>query len=101
MAREYEDISERKCAVCGQYAAWNDPLDKHHVFGGANRKNSEREGLVVYLHHFACHESGPKAVHRCRETDQRLKRAAQRAWLKANEGATVEDFMLIFGRNYL
>jgi hypothetical protein len=55
----------------------------------------------VYLHHFSCHESGPNAVHRNRETDLKLKRAAERAWLKANEGATVEDFMLIFGRNYI
>jgi hypothetical protein len=87
--------------VCGQGENWNDPFDKHHVFGGANRKNSEAEGLVVYLHHFSCHESGPNAVHRNRETDLKLKRAAERAWLKANEGTTVEDFMLIFGRNYI
>jgi hypothetical protein len=40
-------------------------------------------------------------VHRNRETDLKLKRAAEKAWLKANEGATVEDFMLIFGRNYI
>ena len=98
----YEDDQPvRKCSVCGQMAFWNDPLDKHHVFGGANRKNSEREGLVVYLHHFACHESGPNAVHRNREIDLKLKRAAEKAWLKANEGATIEDFRLIFGKNYL
>ena len=97
----YEETRPRKCAVCGRGEDWNDPFDLHHVFGGANRKNSEREGLVVYLHHFACHESGPNAVHRNRETDLKLKSAAEKAWLKANEGATVEDFMLIFGRNYI
>lgn len=97
----YEEDRPRKCSVCGQGEIWNDPFDLHHVFGGANRKNSEREGLVVYLHHFACHESGPNAVHNNREIDLKLKRAAEKAWLKANEGATVEDFMLIFGRNYI
>ena len=99
--RYEDDQPVRKCSVCGQMEFWNDPLDKHHVFGGANRKNSEREGLVVYLHHFACHESGPNAVHMNREIDLRLKRAAEKAWLKANEGATIEDFRLIFGKNYL
>ena len=99
--RYEDDQPVRKCSVCGQMEFWNDPLDKHHVFGGANRKNSEREGLVVYLHHFSCHESGPNAVHMNREIDLKLKRAAEKAWLKANEGATIEDFRLIFGKNYL
>lgn len=99
--RYEDDQPVRKCSVCGQMEFWNDPLDKHHVFGGANRKNSEREGLVVYLHHFSCHESGPNAVHMNREIDLRLKRAAEKAWLKANDGATIEDFRLIFGKNYL
>jgi hypothetical protein len=55
----YEEDRPRKCAVCGQGEIWNDPFDLHHVFGGANRKNSEREGLVVYLHHSAATKAAP------------------------------------------
>lgn len=35
------------CALCGKPGTSLDPLDKHHIFGGSNRRNSERYGLVV------------------------------------------------------
>lgn len=92
---------ERRCCLCGKPARPDDPLDKHHVFGGARRALSEEDGLVVLLHHYSCHECGPKAVHRCAKTAERLKRAAERAWLAYEEGRTVEDFRRRYGRNYL
>ena len=44
---------ERECFLCGRNGA-DDPLDKHHIFGGAYRKKSERYGLTVYLCHDRC-----------------------------------------------
>ncbi len=60
-----------ECWLCGRNGC-GDPLDAHHIFGGANRKLSDRYGLVVPLCHKRCHESGPDAVHRNAETAQRL-----------------------------
>ena len=43
-----------KCFICEENPC-GDPLDKHHIFGGALRKKSEQYGLFVYLHHARCH----------------------------------------------
>lgn len=78
-----------------------DKLDVHHIFGGyANRQKSEKYGLVVPLHHSTCHELGKNAVHNNAEIMKKLRREAQ---LKAMEyyGWSIEEFIKIFGRNYL
>ena len=41
-------MEEKRCWLCGRNGA-DDPLDVHHIFGGANRKLSDRFGLTVYL----------------------------------------------------
>lgn len=89
----------RCCWLCGRNGT-AEPLDKHHIFGGANRKKSERHGLTVYLCHSSCHEHGPKAVHQNRETMQALHEYGQRKAMAEN-GWTTEDFIREFGRNYL
>lgn len=43
-----------KCFICGKCGY----TEKHHVFGGPCRKNSEKDGLTVYLckdHHTGAH----------------------------------------------
>lgn len=92
-------MAYRECFLCGANGTC-DPLDKHHIFGGANRKLSDKYGLTVYLCHFKCHENGKKAVHRCRETADKLHRYGQKKFMR-EQGATVEEFRLIFGKNYL
>lgn len=87
------------CALCGRNGT-GDPIDKHHVFGGANRGKSEKYGAVVYLCHERCHERGPRAVHNCRETDLMLKRQTQQQ-LMANMGWSEDDFRREFGKNWL
>lgn len=89
----------RECWLCGRNGA-RDPLDAHHIFGGANRRLSEQYGLVVLLCHSRCHESGPKAVHRNGETAQRLHEWGQEKAMR-EQGWRIEDFRRIFGRNYL
>lgn len=87
------------CFLCGGAGGY-DPLDRHHVFGGALRKKSEKYGLVVYLHHHSCHIFGPRAVHRNRENALWLQRRAQRAAME-RYGWSVEDFRREFYKNYL
>lgn len=82
-----------RCFICGS-RRW---LEEHHVFGASNRKNSEKHGLKVKLCHY-CHNEPPDGVHHNRQNDLALKRLAQR---KFEETHSREDFMKIFGRNYL
>ena len=89
----------RMCALCGRNGC-GDPLDLHHVFGGANRKLSTRYGAVVYLCHNRCHENGAGAVHRNAAVNARLKAETQERLMREN-GWTEEDFRLVFGKSRL
>lgn len=72
--------------------------EEHHVFyGGGLRQVSEEHGFKVYL----CrdhHKDGPKAVHNCRETRERLCRILQK---KYEETHTREEFRALGIKNYL
>ena len=82
------------CFICGRYVAHP---EWHHIFGGANRINSEKYGLKVPLCHW-CHNEPPDGVHFNREKMDELKAAGQR---KFESIASHEEFMRIFGENYL
>lgn len=88
-----------RCFICKQYGGF-DPLDKHHVFFGANRKKSEQYGLTVYLHHKKCHIFGENAVHKNAEVCARLKAVVQKKAME-HYGWTVDEFRHIFGKNYI
>jgi hypothetical protein len=75
-------------------------LEEHHIFGGANRKKSTKYGLTVYLCGESCHRNGPKAAHQCKDTAQRLHEYGQRKFMR-EQNATADDFIHIFGKNYL
>lgn len=92
-------MSERKCFLCGRNGA-EDPLDRHHIIGGAYRKKSEKYGLVVDLCHSRCHIFGGRAVHQSATTMRQLRRYGQ---LKAmqEQGWTEADFIREFGKSYL
>lgn len=80
-----------QCSICGKWAE----LDCHHVFGGPNRKNSERYGLKVHI----CRECH-KLIHfgKGRELMDRLRKEYQ---LKFEREHPDLDFMEIFHVNYL
>lgn len=80
------------CYICGRRAT-----EWHHIFGGANRINSTKYGLVVPLCH-ACHNEPPNGVHFNREVMDWLRAEGQKRFETINSH---EDFMRIFGRNYL
>ena len=85
-----------QCFLCEAHGA----LEEHHVFfGTANRKQSEKYGLKVYLCH-RCHNEPPFGVHHCRPADLALKRRAQKVAMHRYKW-TLHDFIQLFGRNYL
>jgi hypothetical protein len=92
-------MEERTCWLCGRNGA-DDPLDVHHIFGGANRKLSDKFGLTVYLCHERCHIFGPEAAHRSGETAERLHRYGQEKAMR-EQGWNREQFRMVFGKNYL
>lgn len=90
---------ESRCWLCGRPAN-GDPLDWHHVFGGAYRKKSEKYGLKVKLHHNVCHIFGDKAVHQCAERNREMQKKAQIVAM-ATYGWSEDEFRRMFGRSYL
>lgn len=89
----------KSCWLCGRNGT-ADPLDKHHIFGEANRKKSEKLGLYVYLCHDRCHIFGKYAVHNNAATMELLHKYGQEKAMK-EQGWTVEEFIMEFGKNYL
>ena len=87
------------CFLCGMNASL-EPLDLHHVFNKADKKKSEKYGLTVYLHHNKCHIFGKDSVHQNAAVNNALKAKAQEIAME-RYGWTTEDFIRIFGRNYL
>ena len=100
MSKSIMQTNKSVCYLCGEPASYADPLDKHHVFGGALRKKSEHYGLTVYLHHSRCHIFGNEAVHVSADVREQLQRDAQLAAMK-EYGWTVDEFREEFGKNYL
>ena len=80
------------CYECGRYGT-----EVHHVFfGTANRRLSDKYGLVVGLCYN--HHRGNQGVHNGnRELDLKLKRYAQSRFIEAYPN---EDFISVFGKSY-
>lgn len=81
------------CEVCGK------PIygrkDLHHIFEGtANRKKSDEDGMVLYLHP-CCH----RYLHDHPRSMLTIKQRAQVEWEK--EFGSREDFIKRYGRSYL
>lgn len=89
-----EGKDEKSCFVCG-YAG---KTEVHHIFGGnPNRRLSEKNGLKVHLCHMH-HRDSKQGVHFNPELMEELHTVGQR---KFEESHTREEFMRIFGKNYL
>ena len=85
--------NETRCYFCGS-VRW---LEAHHIYGGANRKNSTKYGLVVYLCHY-CHNEPPNGVHHNKARMDYLRQEGQRQFIKHYPTL---DFIKIFHKNYL
>lgn len=85
--------NEKECFVCRS----TQNLQEHHVFyGTANRKQSEKYGMTVWL--CQMHHTGNRGVHFDKVLDTKLKEIGQK---KFEETHSREEFIKIFGRNYL
>lgn len=85
--------NEKKCFVTGTTVN----LDRHHCFKASRRKNAEKYGLWVYLNHnvhMLMHDHNKPYEN----LEEELKKVAQQAF---EEKWTREEFMRIFGCNYL
>lgn len=67
----------------------------HHIFGGSNKKNSEKYGFIVPLR-ADWHNMADYGIHFNRELELKYKRFCQDYWL--SHYGTKEDFILIFGK---
>ena len=89
----------RKCFLCGRSETSYIRLERHHIFGAANRPLSEKYGLTVMLCH-NCHNEPPRGVHFNKETADYLHRYGQEKAMR-EQGWTIEEFRAVFGKNYL
>lgn len=75
-------------------------METHHVFeGNPNRNISEKYGLKVHICGIRCHREGEYSAHKNKEVRKRLEKEAQREFERVH--GTREDFIRIFGKNYL
>lgn len=86
---------KKECFVCHSQRF----LETHHVFyGTANRKISDRLGLVIWCCP-ACHR-GPAGVHHNHDLDMKIKRISEKAFME-HYGKTEDEFRQVFGKSYL
>ena len=90
---------EKECYMCRELYNVNMVcgLECHHIFGGANRGLSEREGLKVWLCQVH-HNTAPTGVHFNYDNMKWLREKGQS---KFEETHSREEFRKIFGRSYL
>lgn len=86
-------FEEDQCFICGRYGN----LEWHHIFGGANRQNSTKYGLVVPLCHY-CHNEPPDGVHFNKRNRLRLQAEGQKVFESMESH---EKFMKVFGKDYI
>ena len=84
---------EKKCFLCGSI----NNLHKHHIYGGANRKISDKNGFWIWLTGY-WHNLSDEGVHFNKNLDLHLKKICQK---KFEETSSREEFVKLIGKNYL
>ena len=82
--------SDKYCYITGR----RDHLDKHHVYGAANRQKSEIYGCWCWLNHdvhMEAHSRRPEL----------LRQLKQECQARFEEEYDHDTFMKVFGKNYL
>ena len=84
--------SKKECYFCHTTQG----LHSHHIYGGKNRKTSDKNGFTVYL----CfnHHTGNEGVHKSEEQLLTFKRLCQKEYEVTN---TREDFIRLINKSYL
>lgn len=81
------------CYICGVRPA----VHIHHIFNKADKKASEKYGLVVPVCVF-CHTGSNEAIHNYEYNNLRLKARAQRVFESIESR---DKFIEVFGRDYI
>ena len=70
----------------------------HHVWGAANRRHSDADGLTIWL----CreHHTGDSGVHFNRDLDSHFKTEAEKIWIR-HYGKTIEQFRRRYGKTLI
>lgn len=86
MAKSIMQMDWDTCYLCGRNRI-ADPcgLEEHHVFGGANRKFSEKYGLKIHICGERCHRNGKDAVHKIKRLIWQSRQQGKR-YLNRNVG---------------
>lgn len=79
------------------YTSSTSGLHKHHVFGGPNRKNSEKYGCWIWLR-YDWHNMSDYGVHFNPPLNESLKKDTQK---KFESIWGHEKFIAVFRKNYL
>ena len=85
--------NKKECFVCGTTVG----IHKHHIYGGPNRKLSEKYGCWVYL----CgphHNLSDAGIHFNKELNKAMKEYCQ---VKFESMYGHDYFMQVFRKNYL
>ena len=90
----------KECYLCRKLfnVSMQTGLECHHIFGGANRPLSTKDGLVVWL----CqrhHNTAPNGVHFNQKNMEILRQDGQKRWEQIY--GTREEFLKKYGKNYL
>lgn len=72
---------------------------KHHIFGGANRKLSEQDGLFIYLTP-ELHNMSNKGIHFNKTFMDYAHSVGQLSWMRYYKKSK-EEFIKRYGKNYL
>lgn len=83
------------CIICGKT-----PVNLHEIFFGSNRHNSIKHGTVIPLCTAQHHKSNVEGIHADKELDLFWKKKGQRVFMK-HYNKNIEEFIAIFGKNYL
>ena len=83
------------CYVTGDTKAAGADIHVHHIFGAANKANSEKYGFIIPLR-ADWHDLASYSIHQDRIFELEIKHKCQDYWL-ANYG-TKEEFINVFGK---
>ncbi len=84
---------KKECYITGR----TDRLHLHHIYFGANRKISDKNGFTIWLIP-ELHNMSNQGIHFNRDFDLAIKRDCQR---KYEENHTREEFIKLIGKSYL
>ena len=91
------------CIMDNNYPMWANyrfsNSHKHHSMGGAYRKKSDEDGLVIFLTP-EMHNMSNQGIHFNKWFDNYAKKEAQKKWMEYYN-KTVDDWVARYGHNYL